>query len=63
MDPLTIIAILEACLKLAGDIPELVTAIETTIGLVKPGAPPITPDQQAAIDAGLAAAHAALQAS
>lgn len=63
MDPLTIIAIIEALMKFAGDIPELIAAGETAISLIQPDAAPITPEQQVTIDAGLAAAHAALQAS
>jgi hypothetical protein len=58
----TIVAILEALMGFVGQIPELVTAVETAIGLVKSGAAP-TADEQASIDAGLAAANAALQAS
>ena len=63
MDPMTIIAILEALVKFVSDVPEMVTAVETAIGLLQPGAAAPTADQQAAIDAGLAAANTALQAS
>lgn len=63
MNPLTIIQILQALMGFAADIPELVTAGETAIGLLQPGAPAITPAQQATIDAGLDAANKALQAS
>lgn len=62
MDPLTIIALLNAFIGVVGQIPELVTAGETAIGLIQSGTAP-TPEQQAAIDAGLEAANNALQAS
>jgi hypothetical protein len=57
-----IIALLQALMGFAGQLPELVTAAETAIGLLKSGAAP-TPEQQAQIDAGLEAANTALQAS
>lgn len=63
MDPLTIIALLQALVAFAGDVPEIVSAVETAVGLLQPGAPTITAEQQATIDAGVGAAHAALQAS
>lgn len=62
MNPLTIISLLNATIGFLGQVPELVTAVETAIGLVKSGDSP-TPEQQATIDAGLKAAHEALQAS
>lgn len=62
MDPLTIIAIIQALMSFAGQIPELITAGETAVTLLKSGAAP-TAEQQATIDAGLKAANDALQAS
>ena len=62
MNPATIVAILEAVMGFVPEIPELVAALETVSGLVSSGTAP-TATQQATIDAGLAAAHAALQAS
>jgi len=62
MDPLTIIAIIQALVGFASDIPELVTAAETAIGLIRTGTAP-TAEQQAQIDAALDAAHAKFQAS
>lgn len=62
MDPLTIIAILEAVIKLGSEIPELVTLVSQAIDLVKSGQPP-TPEQQAQIDAALQAAHDKLQSA
>jgi len=62
MDPLTVISLIEALIQFAGQIPELVTAGETAIGLLKTGTAP-TADQQTQIDAGLEAANNALQAS
>jgi hypothetical protein len=63
MDPLTIIALLQALVAFAGDVPEIVSAVETAVGLLQPNAPAPTAEQMATIDAGVAAAHAALQAS
>lgn len=62
MSAATIIAILQALMGFVGQIPELVTAVETAISLLETNATP-SAAQQAQIDAGLAAAHAALQAS
>lgn len=62
MDPLTIIAIITALCQLAGQVPELVVAGETAVGLLRSGTAP-TIEQQAAINAGLEAANHALQAS
>jgi hypothetical protein len=56
-----VIALIEALAAFAPQIPEIVAAIETATGLLQSGADP-TPEQQATIDAGLAAAHAQLQA-
>jgi hypothetical protein len=58
----TIIALIEALAQFAPKIPEIVTAVETAVGLLKSGTPP-TADQQAQFDAALTAAHNALQAS
>ena len=43
--------------------PSLVSEVETMIAWLKGNGAPPTPDQQAAIDAALDAAHQALQAS
>lgn len=58
----TIIALIQALVSFAPQIPELVTAVETAVGLLNSGAAP-TADQQAQIDAGLEAANTALQNS
>lgn len=58
----TIIALIQALVAFAPQIPELVTAVETAVGLLNSGAAP-TADQQAQIDAGLEAANTALQNS
>jgi hypothetical protein len=58
----TIIAIIQALLGFAGQVPELVSAGETAIGLLRSGVAP-TAEQQAQIDAALEAANTALQAS
>jgi hypothetical protein len=50
MTPATIVALLEAFIGFVGQIPELVNAIETAIGLVKSGAAP-TAEQQAVLAA------------
>lgn len=60
MDPLTLVALIEALLKLAPEIPELIAAGETIVGLIQSGQAPTT-EQQATIDAGLDAAHVKLQ--
>jgi hypothetical protein len=57
----TIISIIQALAALAPQIPELVTGVETAIGLLQSGAAP-TPEQQTAIDVLLDKAHAQLQA-
>ena len=62
MDPLTIVAILEAVVKLAEDAPEIVAAVQTVIDCLNSGAAPTT-IQQASIDALLEKAHAQLQGS
>jgi hypothetical protein len=58
----TIVAIIQALMGFAGQIPQLVSAAETTIGLLRSGSAP-TAEQQAQIDAALEAANIALQAS
>ena len=58
----TIIAIIQALAGFAAQLPELVSAAETTIGLLRSGTAP-TAQQQAQIDAALEAANTALQAS
>ena len=58
----TIIAIIEAIMQFAPEIPELIATIETAKRLITENRAP-TAEEQAAIDAGLAAAHAALQAA
>lgn len=62
MPTATIIAILQALLALAPQIPEIIQGVETAIGLMQSGTAP-TAEQQAQIDALLDSAHAALQAS
>jgi hypothetical protein len=62
MPIVTIIALLQALIGFAGQVPELIIAGETAISLLKSGAAP-TADQQAQIDAALEAANTALQAS
>jgi hypothetical protein len=58
----TIIAIIQALIGFAGQVPELITAGETAMTLLRTGVAP-TAEQQAQIDAALDAANAALQAS
>lgn len=62
MPILTIIAIIQALMGFAGQVPELVAAAETAIGLLRTNTA-ATPEQQAQIDSALEAANAALQAS
>lgn len=62
MPAATIIAIIEAIMQFAPEIPELLVTINTAKTLITENRAP-TADEQAAIDAGLAAAHAALQAA
>jgi hypothetical protein len=61
MDPATIIAILTALVRIAPQVPEIITGVETAIGLIQSGAAP-TAAQQAEIDALLDSAHKAFQA-
>ena len=61
MDPITIIAIIEAIMQFAPQVPELIQAVETIKTLITSGQAP-TAEQQAQIDAGLDAAHKAFQA-
>jgi len=58
----TTIAIIQALVGFAGQVPELIIAAETAIALLRSGSAPST-EQQAQIDAALEAANAALQAS
>ena len=58
----TTIAILQALMAFATQVPELVAAAETAISLLRSGVAPTAP-QQAQIDAALEAANTALQAS
>lgn len=62
MNPTTIVQIIQALMGFAGNVPEIITAAETAIGLIQSGAAPDA-TQQAQIDAGVTAANAALQAS
>lgn len=62
MDPLTIIAIIQALAGFAADLPELVAAAETAVGLIRTNTAP-TPEQQAQIDAALDVANTKLAAS
>lgn len=62
MDPMVLVAIIEALIKVGTEVPALIQAGETAIALVRSGTPPTT-DQQAQIDAGLDAAIARSQAS
>lgn len=62
MNPATLIALLQVVMGLVGDIPELIAAMAQAIKLLQTGTAP-TPDEQAVLDSGLAAAHAALQGS
>lgn len=57
-----ILAIIEALAQFAPQIPEIVQAIQTVTTLINENRAP-TADEQTAIDAGLEAAHNALQAS
>ena len=58
----TIIAIIQALMGFATQVPELIVAGETAVNLLRSGTAP-TAEQQAQIDAALEAANAALQAS
>ncbi len=58
----TIIAIIEALVQFAPEIPALAQSIGTIKTLIGENRAP-TAEEQVAIDAGLAAAHAALQAA
>jgi hypothetical protein len=58
----TIVAIIQALIGFAGQVPELIIAGETAIGLLRSGSAP-TIEQQAQIDSALEAANTALQAS
>lgn len=56
------IAIINALLSLAPEIPALITAAQTVIGALNENRA-LTADEQKAVDAGLDAAHAALQSA
>lgn len=56
----TILAIIEALVQFAPQIPEIITAVETLKTLITENRAP-TADEQAAIDAGLDSSHKALQ--
>ena len=62
MDPLTIVDILKAVIGFIGEVPSLVATVQTAITLIETGTAPSSAEQ-AAIDQGLADAHAALQVS
>lgn len=62
MDPLTVIALIQAFMQVAGQAPELIQAGETVVGLLQSGQAP-TPEQQAQIDAALETANNNLQKS
>ncbi|HLJ21888.1 MAG TPA: hypothetical protein VKU84_16905 [Stellaceae bacterium] len=55
-----LIPLLEAIIPLLPQIPELIAGIEAAIGIAQQTTP-ITPAQQAQLDAALDAAHKALQ--
>jgi hypothetical protein len=56
------IAIIQALMGFAGQMPELIAAAETAIALLRSGSGP-SAEQQIQIDAALEAANTALQAS
>lgn len=56
----TIIALFQALMSLAPQIPDLIQAVETAISLLQSGTAP-TAEQQAQIDAALDAANKAVQ--
>jgi hypothetical protein len=58
----SLIAIIQALVAFAPQIPEIVNGIETAVRLAQTGVAP-TPEEQATIDAALDAAHAAVQAA
>ena len=62
MPIVTIIAIIQALIGFAGQVPELIAAAQTAVGLLRSGAAP-SAEQQAEIDAALEAANTTLQAS
>ena len=57
-----ILAIIEALLQFAPEVPEILASVNTIKTLITENRAP-TADEQAAIDAGLDAAHKALQAA
>jgi hypothetical protein len=62
MSAASIIAIINALLALAPQIPELIAGVQTAVGLLESGNAP-TPEEQASIDAALDAAHAKANAA
>ena len=58
----TVIAIIQALMGLAGQLPAIVAAAETAVELLRSGTAP-TPEQEAQIVAALEEANDALQAS
>lgn len=58
----TVIAIIQALMGLAGQLPAIVAAAETAVELLRSGTAP-TPEQEAQIMAALEEANDALQAS
>ena len=62
MNPLTLIALLQALASFAGQVPALVEATNTAVDLLRSGRDP-TPEEQARFDAALEAANDALQRS
>ena len=56
----TILAIIEALMQFAPEIPEIIAAVNTAKTLITENRAP-TADEKTAIDAGLDAAHKALQ--
>ena len=62
MAPAVLIALIQALAAFAPRIPEIVTAVETALGLLQSGNAP-TAAEQAAIDAALDAANKAVQSA
>lgn len=58
----SLIAIIQALVVFAPQIPEIINGIQTAVRLSQSGVAP-TPEEQAEIDAALDAAHAAVQAT
>lgn len=62
MNPALLIPLLQAFMSLAGKVPELLTAGETAVNLIRSGKDP-SPEQQVQFDLALEAANKALQES